>query len=57
MINEKIMEVVDIVQKQYPKWRKGQTLFNILPVQYQELIRATKNDPFHIDSKIPECLN
>jgi hypothetical protein len=42
-----------------PDWRMGQTYFNVLR-QYRpdlsEQVRATKLDPFHIDSRIDAFL-
>lgn len=53
---EKFVVKVEEAKRIFPTWREGQTLFNVLFVEYSELaneIRDTKYDPFYQDEKIP----
>ena len=47
-------------RKENPRWRAGQTLFNVFHITYpylSHLIRATNIDPFYQDKKIHEFIS
>lgn len=54
------MTAVEEARKQYPRWRSGQTYFNVLAdvrPDLSEELRASALDPFHGDDRIPMFLN
>ena len=58
---EEFCEEVGIYSENNPKWRLGQTIFNVLYFKrpdISERIRATKLDPFHMkDDQISRFLS
>lgn len=51
-----VQEYAEGMQREYPDWRWGQSLFNALWVLYPDLaeqIRGTESDPFHSDDRVP----
>ena len=59
IIIEELITKSDLMEYKYPTWRKGQTFFNTLHIEYPDIadqIRGTKNDPFYNDNLIEACI-
>ena len=57
---QELQGLVGKTQKEYPRWRKGQTVFNVLldlRPDMAERIRGTELDPFHRDEVVPKLLD
>ena len=65
MINRKAFDATVVnFNKKYPKWRKGQTVFNVMMEIYPDKansLRGSDIDPFYnddnIDKFIEKCLD
>jgi len=56
---DEIKKVRDGFLNAYPRWRKGQALFNAIYYVDPEIankIRGSDIDPFHIDDNIEPCM-
>lgn len=57
---QELKRLVGKTRKEYPRWRKGQTMFNVLldlRPDIAERIRDTELDPFHRDEVVPKLLD
>lgn len=57
---QELKGLVGKTRKEYPRWRKGQTMFNVLldlRPDIAERIRSTELDPFHRDEVVPKLLD
>lgn len=55
-----VTQKAEELNKQYPKWRKGQSFFNALVIEFPaaaETIRATQLDMFYNDETINKFKN
>jgi len=58
MTQVQFARAVVIANRENPRWRAGQTLFNVLWEHRPDVanqIRGTHNDPFYDDKKIAGC--
>lgn len=49
-------KAVVFTQEDYPDWRRGQVMFNVLNAfdpELADMIRGTLEDPFYRDERIP----
>lgn len=56
---DKYLINVDLYFREHPQQRLGQVFFNVLYLKHPrvaEVVRGTKNDPFHNDDVIPVFL-
>lgn len=56
---EQLMANVTAEQKRHPRWRYGQTVWNVAARMYPntvELLRGSPIDPFHRDDRVPTFL-
>jgi len=54
-----LFKAVGIAQKEYPKWRYGQTVFNVgfeLHSKMFNALRGSSVDPFHNDNLVDDCI-
>ena len=53
-----LFKAVEIAQQEYPRWRFGQTVFNVGSHLHQEIesLRGSSVDPFHNDDLVDDCI-